>query len=223
MTHLKTRHKPPQKPARKQSRTLSLLPRVALPRYLTQEEVTRFFAVISSPRDRALFALIYHYGLRVEEATLLTLESVDLKNLHIRIQRLKNGVSSQKPLWRHNAKLLRSYLRVRQDAGHWLITGRQGPLKQHQIQTLFTAYAKKAGIKGRSIHSLRHSIAVHLLEAGQGIEYMADHLGHKNIQNTRIYAQFTTSLRQEVFSKLERHPKDCAPGVTWSGVLLSRC
>ena len=103
----------PHKQSRKSSRTLALLPRAALPRYLTQDEVTRLFKVISSPRDRALFALIYHYGLRVEEATLLTLESVDLKNLHIRIQRLKNGVSSQKPLWRHNAKLLRSYLRVR--------------------------------------------------------------------------------------------------------------
>ncbi|SRR5712692_700968 len=111
--------------------------KASLPRYLTQEEVKRLFSVISSPRDRALLALIYHYGLRVEEATLLTLESVDLKNLHIRIQRLKNGVSSQKPLWRHNAKLLRSYIRLRQDAG-------------------------------------------------QGIEYVADHLGHKNIQNTRI-------------------------------------
>jgi integrase len=65
----------------------------------------------------------------------------------------------------------------------------QDPLKKRQIQTLFTTYAKKAGIKGRSIHSLHHSIAVHLLEASQGIEYVANHLGHKNIQNTRIYAQ----------------------------------
>ncbi len=203
MTQLKAQ----RKPSRKSSHTLALLPRATLPRYLTQEEMTRLFKVISSPRDRALFALIYHYGLRVEEATLLTLESVDLKNLHIRIQRLKNGVSSQKPLWRHNAKLLRSYLRVRQDAGHWLFTGRQGALKKRQIQTLSTEYAKKAGIKGRSIHSLRHAIVVHLLEAGQGIEYVVDHLGHKNIQNTQIYAQITTSLRQEVFAKLERHPK----------------
>ena len=68
-------------------------------------------------------------------------------------------------------------------------------------------YATKAGIKGRSIHSLRHSIAVRLLEAGKGIEYVADHLGHKNIQNLCIYAQITTSLRQEVFAKLEPHPK----------------
>jgi len=207
MTQLKVQHKLSRKSSRTRSHTPLLLPRAALPRYLTQDEVTRLFKVISSPRDRALFALIYHYGLRVEEATLLTLESVDLKNLHIRIQRLKNGVSSQKPLWRHNAKLLRSYLRVRQDAGHWLFTGRQGALKKRQIQQLFTDYAKKAGIKGRSIHSLRHSIAVHLLEAGQGIEYVADHLGHKNIQNTRIYAQIAISLRQEVFAKLERHPK----------------
>ncbi len=202
-----TQLKPQRKPSRTRSHTLLLPSRSALPRYLTQEEVKRLFAGITSPRDRALFALIYHYGLRVEEATLLTLESVDLKNLHIRIHRLKNGVSSQKPLWRHNAKLLRSYFRVRQDAGHYLFTGRQGPLKKRQIQTLFTVYAKKARIKGRSIHGLRHSIAVHLLEAGQGIEYVADHLGHKNIQNTRIYAQITISLRQEVFAKLERHPK----------------
>src|SRR2546427_4379298 len=172
---LKTQRKPPQQPSRTRSHTPVLLPRAALPRYLTQEEVKRLFKVISSPRDRALFALIYHYGLRVEEATLLTLEDVNLKDLHIRVHRLKHGVSTQKPLWRHNAKLLRSYLRVRQDAGHWLFTGRQGPLKKRQIQTLFTNYTKKAGIKGRSVHGLRHSIAVQLLEAGYGIEYVADH------------------------------------------------
>ena len=56
------------------------------------------------------------------------------------------------------------------------------------------------------------------LEAGKRIDYVADHLGHKNIQNTRIYAQITTSLRQEVFAKLEHHPKivrvleDISPG-----------
>src|SRR5713226_9141349 len=120
--------------------------KASLPRYLTREEVKRLFSVISTPRDRALFALIYHYGLRVEEATLLTLEDVNLKDLHIRVHRLKHGVSTQKPLWRHNAKLLRSYLRVRQDTGHWLFTGRQGRLKKRQIQQLFTDYVTKARI-----------------------------------------------------------------------------
>jgi site-specific recombinase XerD len=75
------------------------------------------------------------------------------------------------------------------------------------VQQLFTKYADAAGIKARSVHALRHSMAVHLLEAGRGIEYVADHLGHKNIQNTRIYAQITNPLREQVFRELEQHPK----------------
>ncbi len=91
-----------------------------LPKYLTQDELREFFAVITSPRDRALFAVIYHYGLRVDEATMLTLEDLDLKNHRIRIRRLKNGLGGEKPLWRHTAKLLRAYFRVRNGAGpYW--------------------------------------------------------------------------------------------------------
>jgi site-specific recombinase XerC len=47
---------------------------------------------------------------------------------------------------------------------------------------------------------------LHLLEPGRGIEDVADHLGHKNIQSTRIYAQIINPLREQVF-ELERHPK----------------
>jgi hypothetical protein len=50
-------------------------------------------------------------------------------------------------------------------------------------------------------------MAVHLLEAGRGIEYVADHLGHKNIQNTRIYVQITNPLCERVFRELEQHSK----------------
>src|SRR5712692_1588729 len=60
---------------------------------------------LSSP-PRVTERSLPSYGLRVEEATLLTLEDLDLKNLHLRIHRLKHGVSSQKPLWRHTAELL---------------------------------------------------------------------------------------------------------------------
>jgi integrase/recombinase XerD len=178
-----------------------------LPKYLTQDELSRFFATIPSPRDRALFAVIYHYGLRVDEATALTIDDLDLKNLRIRLRRLKNGLSGEKPLWRHTAKLLRAYLRVRIEAGPYLFTGREGPLRKRQIQNLFTGYAEAAGVCGRSVHSLRHSIAVHLLDAGRGIEYVADHLGHRNIQNTRVYAQISNQLREQVFRDLEQHPK----------------
>ena len=78
-------------------------------------------------------------------------------------------------------------------------------MKKRQAQRLFERYAHAAGISGRSVHSLR---AVHLLAAGRGIEYVADHLGHRQIANTRIYAQVSNPLRSEqTFRELERHPK----------------
>ena len=83
---------------------------------------------------------------------------------------------------------------------------REGPLKKRQVQYLF-GYVKAAGIKSRAAHSLRHSITIHLLDAGRRIEYVGDHLGHKNIQNTRLYAQISDPLRERVFRDLERHPK----------------
>src|SRR5437016_3684110 len=141
-----------------------------LPKYLTQDELVRFFKGIRAPRDRALFLLIYDYGLRVDEATALTLPDLDLKNHRIRIRRLKNGLGGERPLWRNTARILRSYLRVRRDVSSYLFIGREGPLKKRMVQRLFLKYAAAAGIEGRSVHALRHSIAVHLLDAGRGIE-----------------------------------------------------
>ena len=69
-----------------------------LPKYLTQDELHRFFAVIPSSRDRALFALIYYYGFRVNEATMLTPDDIDLKNHRLKVRRLKNGLGGEKPL-----------------------------------------------------------------------------------------------------------------------------
>ncbi len=129
-----------------------------LPKYLIQDELQRFFKVIISPRDCALFALIYHYGLRVDEATALTVEDIDVKNHRIRIRRLKNGIGGEKPLWRHTAKLLRAYLRVRRNVTPYLFIGRHGPMKKRMIQHLFAHYAQAAGITTRNIHTLRHSI-----------------------------------------------------------------
>jgi integrase len=75
-----------------------------LPKYLTQDELKRLFAAITSPRNRALFGVIYHYGLRVGEALMLTVDDVNFKNHRITIRRLKNGLGGEKPLWRHTAK-----------------------------------------------------------------------------------------------------------------------
>ncbi len=176
-------------------------------KYLNREQTAQFFSVITDPRDRALFATIYHHGLRVSEATLLRLKDVDLARRRIRIHRLKGGHSGERPLFKSTARALRRYLTVRLASGSALFTGRQGDLKRHRIEQLFKRYACKAGLDAFSVHCLRHSIATHLLEAGCGIEFVQDHLGHVNIQNTLIYARLTDRRREEVYRQLEESPE----------------
>ena len=172
-------------------------------KYLTRSEVERFFRVIKSPRDRALFATIYHYGLRVTEATLLRHSDVDFKRDTIYIHRVKGGQGGIKPLLPNTAKVLQAYLAVRASVEDALFIGREGNLQRHRVQQLFKKYAQQVGLGRYSVHSLRHSIATHMLEAGFELEVVRDHLGHRNIQSTLIYAQITDKHRLEAFQKIE--------------------
>ena len=177
-------------------------------KYLTQKELKKFFRQIKSPRDKALFGLVYFYGLRVSEVALLKLDDLDLKKKRIFIHRVKGGIAGERPLFKNAEKLIKQYFKKRLETGEGLFTGRQGNLKRQRIQQLFKAYTRKAGLDSKySVHSLRHSIGTHLLEAGEGIEFVKDHLGHKNIQNTMIYAQITDKKREETFKKLESNPE----------------
>ena len=175
-----------------------------LPRYLTQDELAAFFAKIKDRRDRALFDLIYKYGLRVKEATLLRMADVDLKRGKLFIRRVKGGVAGEKPLFKDSKRLLRAHLEIKRDGSLALFSGRQGQLKERRIQQLFKHYLNKAKIrKNVGIHSLRHSIAIHLLDDGQNLEFVKDHLGHKYMKNTEVYARISDRRRTEVFDRLE--------------------
>ena len=174
-------------------------------KYLTQQQVQAFFAKIDDKRDRALFNAIYKYGLRASEATLLELSDVDLERGRIYITRLKNGISGEMPLFRDVKRALRAYMEARLPTGEGLFTGREGPIGYKRISQLFKRYAQKAKLPPEySVHCLRHSIAVHQLESGQGVESVQDHLGHANIANTMVYARITDRRRKEGFRRMEQ-------------------
>jgi len=178
------------------------------PRYLTQDEVQRFFGVIKSPRDRALFALVYLYGLRVGEVSLLSRGDVDLTRQRITVRRLKGGVWNERPLFSSALELLWDYLGEDASSPEGpLFPGRSGPLRKRQIQDLFARYRDRAGLPARyTCHCLRHSIATHLLDAGMSLEFVQDHLGHRSIRSTSIYARITDRHRAAVFLRLEQSP-----------------
>ena len=117
-----------------------------LPSYLRQDQVRVFFSAITSPRDKALFLTIYLYGLRVSEVCLLQREDIDLERGTIRIWRVKNGYSGEKPLFRRLVAILRCYLRTRTDDNAALFVGRQGRLSKRWIQALFLTDGREVSV-----------------------------------------------------------------------------
>jgi len=184
----------------------------SLPRYLTQDELGRFRRAVvtgGSARDVALFGLMYRFGLRASETTTLLLEDLDLVRGRIQIRRAKGGDAKEYPIPRDLVPLLRRYVRKRPDKGPFLFAGResnnQHGLRVLQVQRLFKSYAASAGLPPAvASHSLRHSIAVHSLEEGFGLEYVADLLGHREIRSTAIYAKVTTPAREAMMKRLDR-------------------
>lgn len=185
------------------------------PRYMTQAEVKQFLASIPGLRDQVLFSLIYLYGLRVSETALLCRGDIEIDRGRILIRRVKGGSWSERPLFSGIIPRLGTYLQSLKDQSptNPCFPGRAGPLRKRRIQALFTHYKSSSGIPRKyTCHSLRHSIATHLLDAGCELRFVQDHLGHRSIQSTTIYARVTNRHREAVFRKLEKSPWVVDPG-----------
>jgi integrase len=173
--------------------------------YLTQEELRRLLATVTNKRDKALILLAYSYGLRASEIGMLRREDIDFQRLKIRIQRLKNSISSEYPLRPEVARALKSYLRTRKDNSPILFISKRGlPISRRTLDWLMKKYGTMARLpkEKQHFHCLKHSIATHLIEAGADIMFVKDWLGHKNIQNTLVYAQLTNKARDEQARKI---------------------
>jgi integrase len=187
------------------------------PRFLSQDEVRSFLCTIQPLRDLVLFTLTYQYALRVGEIPRLRVKDIDLEAKRIVVRRLKRGIWGIRPLFENTSRLLALYLetmpRALRESDAPLFPGRNGPLRKRRIQQLFRRYASEAGIRTTaSCHSLRHAIATHLLDAGESLEFVKDHLGHRKIENTSIYARVSNPARDRAFARLEQsdamvHPR----------------
>ncbi len=174
--------------------------------YLTRREVELFFDQITELRDRALFGAMYYFGLRASEVGLLLQEYVNFRTRRIYIPRLKGGIPGEKVMTADCRRLLQSYFQSRRDALPYLFPSRNTrPISRKRIATLFRLYATKAGLPPHKRHShcLRHSIATHLIDAGQSLEYVQDHLGHRSIKSTGVYAKISDARRERVAAQLE--------------------
>jgi site-specific recombinase XerD len=174
--------------------------------YLTTREVDLLFEQITDLRDCALFGTMYYFGLRASEVGLLLREYVNFRTRRIYIPRLKGGVPGEKVMTADCRRLLQRYLQSRRDGLLYLFPSRNTrPISRKRIDALFRHYATHAGLPPHKRHShcLRHSIATHLIDAGQSLEYVQDHLGHRSIQSTGVYAKISDARRERVAAHIE--------------------
>jgi site-specific recombinase XerD len=185
---------------RKRSRQAERIERI---KFLTRDQVKAFFSVVKDKRDRALFLLIYKRGLRASEPGLLLLEDYDRRTGKLYTRRLKGSLSGLHLLQRDEIRVLNTWLKEREkrgiDSDH-LFPGRFGRgLSRKQVWEIFQRYAIAAGLPEdkRHPHTLKHSLATHLLEIGADVRDVQDMLGHAEIDSTLIYAAITNKRRDK--------------------------
>jgi len=186
-----------------------------LPRYLRDEQVSRLFDVIDSPRDRAMFKLMLRCGLRVEEVANLTLAALDLRRGQVFVYEGKGAKDRVVYLSKDAYQALVQYLKARPcsrtkkvflvDKGRF--EGK--PILVRGIQHRMQHYAQRAGLKV-CCHQLRHTMATQLLNADADIVTIQDLLGHTRIKTTQRYSRVSNRKVQRDYYKamakvLERH------------------
>jgi site-specific recombinase XerC len=168
-------------------------------------------AAIKDVRDRAMFILAYRHGLRASEVGQLQVSDVDLKSGRIRVHRLKGSTSGENVMQPDEVKAVRAWLRARPQDSSILFTSNRGtPISRRMLDVLMKHYGDAAQIPPgkRHWHVLKHTICTHLLEASDNLRFVADWVGHRNIQNTVVYASLCAGIREakarEAFARLPR-------------------
>ncbi|MGB5943478.1 MAG: site-specific tyrosine recombinase/integron integrase [Leeuwenhoekiella sp.] len=175
-----------------------------LPVVICKEEVLAMIACIDNIKHRAIAELLYGSGLRRSELINLKITDVDSKRMVLKIKNSK-GNKDRYTLLSHRALgTLRDYYRCYRPKDH-LFEGRQGGLYSAQaIVAIIKRAAAKAGIKEKvTPHTLRHSFATHLLEAGVDIRQIQVLLGHQSTKTTEIYTHVATKSLEMIKNPLD--------------------
>lgn len=178
-----------------------------LPVILSRKEVLAIFSKVKMPYHRACLEGIYSLGLRLQEGTNLKIADIDSDRMFVHIHRGKGNKDRFVPLpkrtleiFRENWKTHRNpeYLFPAPGRGQIHMPTAKKPVPYASIQTAFHRALKKTKIlKKASVHNLRHSYAVHLLESGVSMRYVQEYLGHNDPRTTMIYLKLINIELQE--------------------------
>jgi site-specific recombinase XerD len=177
-----------------------------LPVVLSPEEVARFFAAIVGIKRRAILMTAYAAGLRISEVVALRVDDIDSQRMVLRVRQAKGRRDRYVMLSPRLLALLREYWKAARPT-EWLFPGEipGRPLTVGTVHRVCVQAARDAGLgKHVTVHTLRHSFATHLLEAGTDIRTIQVLLGHRNLKTTAVYTHVSPLAMETTRSPLDR-------------------
>lgn len=177
-----------------------------LPTILGRNEVERLVSAVENIRHRALILLIYSAGLRCSEVVRLRPEDFDRDRGLIFIRGGKGRKDRYTLLSRRALDAVERVLAARRQASPWLFPGTRPdrPMSTRTVQHVIERARHRAGIqKPVTPHTLRHSFATHLLEAGTDLRYIQELLGHASSRTTEIYTHVSRRELGRIRSPLD--------------------
>ena len=181
-----------------------------LPSILSLEEVGQLIDAAGNLKQRAILMILYGTGMRRAEVARLKVSHVDSKRMIIRVECGKGGHDRDLPLSPALLETLREYWRWKKpgtylfpsDEGHH---GKDHPMSERSVWYVCTQAAQYAGLKKHvTPHTLRHSWATHLLEAGTDLRTIQMVLGHGDLETTAKYLHLSQSHLHAVANPLDK-------------------
>jgi len=180
-----------------------------LPVVLDLSEVMLLLSVTENLKHKAILTLTYSSGLRISEVACLKITDIDSKRMMVYIRQGKGGKDRYSILSQTTLECLRQYWREHRPQ-EWLFEGqKQGThITISSITQIFQKAKKHAGItKPACVHTLRHSFATHLIEAGTSLHHVQLLLGHRSPTTTTVYLHVSRLNLSQVTSPLDKARK----------------
>ncbi|GAA4281921.1 site-specific tyrosine recombinase/integron integrase [Gaetbulibacter aestuarii] len=165
-----------------------------LPVVLSKEDVKKLIDATNNIKHRCIVSLIYSAGLRRSELLNLKLDDIDSSRMLIHIKDAKGNKDRFTILSETTLTDLRSYYKKWKPETYLFESPDGDMYSPNSVGKIISAAAKNAGIKKHvTPHTLRHSFATHLLEAGTDLRYIQLLLGHSSTKTTEIYTHVAKS------------------------------
>ena len=179
-----------------------------LPTVLSQEDIWKLINAEQNLKHRLILMTTYSAGLRAMEVATVKPDHIDSKNMLIKVEHAKGGKERYSVLSRRLLEELRHYYKTCQPQPYLFPSSykhrENQTLTYPSIRRIYEDARKKAGIKkGAGIHTLRHSFATHLLEAGYDIRRIQVLLGHSRLSTTMIYLHVSRATLSKIPSPLD--------------------